>query len=183
MAKSKLITVTQLKKELKELSKEELITLISELSKSSSQAKEFLSIRFASPESEKEIQEQYKQKIEHEFYPKRGYGRLNLRVAKKAISDFKKVSSNKVLEIDLMLFYVENGVSFTRDYGDINENFYSSMEGMFYDIVEVINSSDEEIYEMFAGRLKRVVEKSIDGWGFQDTLGEYYYMLKWVDEV
>lgn len=30
-----------------------------------------------------------------------------------------------------MLFYVEQGVEFTNEYGDINEQFYISMEDMY----------------------------------------------------
>ena len=37
-----------------------------------------------------------------------------------------------------MLHYVENGVQFTDFYGDIGENFYTSMENMFDDAVEYI---------------------------------------------
>ena len=57
-------------------------------------------------------------------------------VAKKAISDFKKLSDSPLNNADIMLHYVENGVQFTDAYGDIDERFYTSMENMFDDAVK-----------------------------------------------
>lgn len=55
----------------------------------------------------------YKNIITHEFFPNRGFGKARLSVAKKAISDFKKLSDFPLNNADIMLHYVENGVQFT----------------------------------------------------------------------
>jgi hypothetical protein len=52
-------------------------------------------------------------------------------VARKAVSDYKKVSASKFGLADVMLYYVEMGVQFTNAYGDIDEAFYNSMESMY----------------------------------------------------
>ena len=119
MAKEKLITNSQLKKLLQDLDRDEYIYLITEIVQACPQAREFLTMKFADNENINEVLEKYKQKVADEFFPKRGYGGLNLREAKKAISDFKKICSDKSMIIDLMLFYVENCVAFTNRYGDI----------------------------------------------------------------
>jgi hypothetical protein len=36
--------------------------------------------------------------------------------------------------IDLMLTYVENGTQFTREFGDINEAYYNSLESVLHEM-------------------------------------------------
>jgi hypothetical protein len=45
---------------------------------------------------------------------------------KKAVSDFERVSKEPKNFADLMISYVEFGVDFTNDYGDIDEQFYNN---------------------------------------------------------
>jgi len=182
MAKGKLITLRELKAELKNLTNEELISLVTDLTKACPQAKQFLTIKFVAKDSIESVLEHYKQKVEHEFYPKRGHGRLSLSTAKKAISDFNKISPDKNFEIDIMLFYVENCVSFSEDYGDISESFYLSAESMFEKVVKMVNSCGEETYNKFSERLKRAAETASHGWGFNDSMMHIYYDLNWVDD-
>jgi len=72
-----------------------------------------------------------------------------------------------------MLFYVEMGVKFINDYGDIKESFYSSGESTYEKAVELIVES--EMQEMFEGRCRRIVkEASGSGYGFYDELSYIY---------
>ena len=112
MAKAKLITDAQIKKAIKDCERDECVEIILEVVQSCPQARELLTLKFT--ENQNDILEKYKQKVKYEFYPPRGFGRLNLREAKKAISDFKKLCPDKNMVIDLMLFYVENCVEFTN---------------------------------------------------------------------
>ena len=176
MAKEKLITNAQIKKAVKDCERDECIELILEIAQSCPQAREFLTLRFT--ENQDDILEKYKQKVKHEFFPSRGFGRLNLREAKKAISDFKKLCADKNMVIDLMLFYVENCVEFTNDYGDISEAFYNSAESVYSQVVEEVNIAGISAYQKFANRLEAVVKNTSGiGWGFHDCLQEIYNEL------
>ena len=182
MAKEKLITNAQLKKVLSDLERDEYIYLITEIAQACPQAREFLTVKFADNENTNEILEKYKEKVKYEFFPKRGFGRLNLREAKKAISDFKKICSDKSMAIDLMLFYVENCVKFTDSYGDISESFYNSAVSVYGQVIKVINSGSIELYEIFADRLKYAAENACHGWGFYDDMISLYYEIVWVED-
>lgn len=72
----------------------------------------------------------YRDKVYEAFYPKRRFD-YNLKQGKQAISDFKKLAPSAESLVDLMLFYVETGIEFTNDFGDINEVCYSSLESTF----------------------------------------------------
>jgi len=182
MAKDKLITNAQLKKLIKDLERDEYIYLITEIAQACPQAREFLTVKFSDGENTNEILEKYKQRVAHEFFPARGYGRLNLREAKKAISDFKKICSDKVMILDLMLFYIENGNKFTDAYGDINESFYNSAYSVYSQVIKEINSGDIELYNIFADRLKSAAENACQGYGFYDDMTALYYELVWLED-
>ncbi|MCJ8281109.1 MAG: DUF6155 family protein [Rivularia sp. ALOHA_DT_140] len=166
------ITVSNLKKYLNNCSSEELVNEIAELFKAFPAVKEYYQIKLY-PQSEEQIITEYKKKIENEFFPSRGFGKARLSIAKKAISEYKKVSKQPLGLIDIMLFYVEQGVKFTKTYGDIDENFYMSMEGMYEKALESIN--EYGFKETFQKRCKKIVEiTSGTGWGFHDTLCDIY---------
>ena len=162
------LTLTTLKQHLKSASKEDLIDDIAELYKKITGVKDFYQLKLSSPD-ETQVISKYKQTIENQFFPKRGYGEAKLSVAKKAISDYKKVSVSALGVIDLMLFYVEQGVKFTNAYGDINEGFYNSMEGMYEKTIELILKYKQE--SIFKDRCKKITKDSSGiGWGFSDAL-------------
>jgi hypothetical protein len=100
------ITLNQLKQYLKKCSQEELITDVAELFKRFPSVKEYYQIKLY-PQAETEVLTKYKKIIEDEFFPTRGFGKARLSIAKKAISDYRKVCNNEVDIIDIMLFYVE----------------------------------------------------------------------------
>jgi hypothetical protein len=85
--------------------------------------KEYYQIRLSDDDG---VLQKYKAIIEHEFFPvsDRKDPPARLSVAKKAITDYKKLTDSQVNIADIMVFYVETGVRFTNEYGDINEAFY-----------------------------------------------------------
>jgi len=174
-----MITTAQVKNALAKYAHGELITLVAEIAKACPQANDFLAVKFADEDGVGEILKRHKQKIRNEFFPPRGFGKLNLREAKKAISDFKKICPDKTLEIELMLFYVENCVEFTAEFGDISETFYNSAESVYGQVVKAINCEGEIMYDKFAERLQNAAENACEGWGFRDALMDIYYGLNW----
>jgi Family of unknown function (DUF6155) len=165
-------TITTLKKYLENCSKQELTNDILELFKKYDSIKEYYQLKI-SPQSETEIIAKYKKAIEDKFFPARGFGKAQLSIAKKAISEYQKVSNSPANIIDIMLFYVEQGVKFTNAYGDIDEPFYNSMESMYEKTIELIVKC--QMQDVFRSRCRRIVENTSDiGWGFHDTLGDLY---------
>ena len=150
--------------------KDQLIALLGDLYKQHKAVREYLDF-FVKP-NETALFGAHHERVLRAFYPKRGDD-YNLRVAKRAISDFRKYGPAPHLLADLMLFYVECGVRYTNDYGDINENFYLSLEHMYADTLELLQR--EELLPRFAPRLAKVVTDTDGiGWGFHDALAETY---------
>ena len=164
------MSLTKLKKELQQLEKPQLIALIGELYKNQKSVKEYLDFYFEPNEAD--LLPAYRERVLRAFYPKRGYD-YNLRVGKAAISDLRKLGVSAQALADLMLYYVECGIRFTNDYGDINESFYLSLEGMYEQALALMQQ--EKLLPYFAERCRRAVtDTSGIGWGFHDTLAELY---------
>ncbi len=163
------------KKVLKDLlqtyDKKQLIGLVTELYNKNKAVKEFLDY-YINPD-EKEALKNFKVKVKEAFYPSRG-DRIILSMGKKAISDFRQLKPSTELLIDLMMYYVETGVQCTCDFGDINESFYLSIEGVYGSVMKLIRSNKLE--EAFKDRAFECVRKTENcGWGFHDTLGDLCY--------
>ena len=72
-----------------------------------------------------------------------------------------------------MLYYVECGVQFTNDYGDIGGAFYDSIGAMFDDVCKYINK--ESIESLFKDRCETIVNNTKHiGWNFHDSLKASY---------
>ena len=54
---------------------------------------------------------------------------------------FKKISKKPEHLLELMVFYVEQGMEIGEEYGDMYEAFYSSMELMFEHVIKMLNDN------------------------------------------
>ena len=160
----------EVKKELDKLDKSELLKHIAELYKKFKPVKEYYDF-YLNP-VEDSFLEKYKERVRSGFYPKRGFD-LKLSISRKAINDFKKLGASNESLANLLLYYVECGVEFTSEYGDIDENFYISVENTYAASLELM--SKEGILDKFQDRALAIVEKTRHmGWGFYDGLLDTY---------
>ena len=163
---------TELGRFLRQLPHEQLVTQVLDLRASFPQVRDYYEAKVR-PASDEAVREKYRRIVENEFFPARGFGKARLAVARKAVTDYKKLTASVDGVADLMLFYVETGVRFTNAYGDIDEPFYLSMERMYASALDWIRK--HRLEEQFRDRCARIVDDTRDiGWGFHDALGEAY---------
>ena len=176
MSKKKSLTWSQVKAKLSGVSHQELLDIIRDLYKLNPDNKVLLSshLNIGDPQN---LSEPYRRKIRNEFNPDRGFPKLNVKTARKALNDFKKASADPKAVADLMIYYVEQGVQCTLQYGDIDERFYSSLESVFTDAIKLITKTgDAGIIAEFHPRLEQIVwDTSGVGWGFHDYLDHIFY--------
>ena len=172
--KTKPPTWTDLKKVVNELSHSQMVSLIRDLYRLSKSNSDFLHTRFSMG---KDPIGPYKEIIKYSMYPDiMERETVNISRAKKAISEYSKATDDLKSKIDLMIFFVECGNRFTLDYGDIYEEFYSSLCRMYYKSAENVLSLPEHEQKEFRQRLKKIMESSSGmGWGYHDDLCDTYY--------
>lgn len=176
------VKVSDLKKQLKDYDQKDLIQLISELYKNSKEVQSYMDVVLRGNDAVDELFTQTEKKIKDEFFPDRGYGKLRLSQAKKAISEFKKMTGNEFKTMELMLYYVEQGVDFINSFGDIDEKLYNSMISV-YEKVTSACAREEDYYRAFADRLTQIVTATEGiGWGFHDDLAYLYFDMGYSEE-
>lgn len=166
------MTIKKLREHFQKQEQESLLDEILTLYKTFDAVKEYYDSRLG-PTATHDISQRYKKVLEEQFCPKKGFPELKYSVARKAISDFKKVSSNYLDVLDLQLTYVEYGVKCTLDYGDIDERFYNSMESMFE---KTLKDMDEYgVLKTFQKRCLNIhTQTQWMGWGFGDAIESLY---------
>ncbi|SHI19204.1 hypothetical protein [Desulfosporosinus lacus] len=87
-----LLTLTQLKQKLNELSKEEAIEFFLETLRGDKEVRTFVSIKLQGEKAVLEIIKEYKEKIRKEFDPPRGSPKLRVATVKTAIADINKIA-------------------------------------------------------------------------------------------
>ncbi|NGZ08055.1 MAG: hypothetical protein CV088_01550 [Nitrospira sp. LK70] len=160
-------------------SKAALLALIKDLYNASSGNRNFLDARVQVEVGTGTAIEKYRRVIIEQFYPLRGFGKLKLTEARKAIRDYRRATGDLAGTIDLMLTYVENGTRFTRDFGDINGAYYNSLESVLREMTQLLRKEEPALYPRFRERIQDL-EAHADsiGWGYGDALRDHVRLLE-----
>ena len=162
---------SELRKTLAHWEPPELIDLVKELYDAAPANRDFLHARLVANADDDSVLLPYRERITTQFYPKRGFGKLNLAEARKAIRDYQKATGNVTGTIELMLTYVEHGTAFTREYGVINKTFYDSLESVLREMVSLLLQEGPERYPRFRDRLEQLATNTLHiGWGYGDCV-------------
>lgn len=169
---SKKPSLTELRQYLKVRSQAELVEEIVELFRRMPAVKDYYQAKLT-PQAESQVLDKYQKIIRDEFFPDRGLGKGRLSIARQAVNDYKRVAVHPASVADIMLFYVEQGVKFTTEYGDIDDPFYHSMESMYKKALAWIVKYGLD--DGFKRRCRRIVTDTSEmGWGFHDVLTDLY---------
>ena len=159
----------KIKTRLEKQSRKDLLNQLKDIYELDDKNSRFLEARFLTTKSSLAP---YKKIISRALYPDVfDHETVSLATARKAISDFKKASGDITGLLELMVFYVEQGNDFTLEYGDMDEQFYSSLESMFDGVIKLLLKSDQKLVDLFLPRLQTIVKKANGmGWGYYDYI-------------
>jgi len=158
-----------------------LLALVKDLYDSSAVNRDFIHARCEGAGGGGAVLETYRRKIIGQFFSKSfiGNGPLKLGEARKAIRDYRKATGNLAGTVELLMTYVENGTEFTRQYGDINERFYNSLESALDELAGLLRGKARETYPEVSERLATLEMKAGGiGWGYGDRVFEVVEDLK-----
>ncbi len=160
-------------------SKPALVELVKDLYDASSGTRDFPHARVQAEVGDGTAVERYRRTIVEQFFPPRGFGKLKLAEARKAIRDYRRATGHLAGTIDLMLTYVESGTQFTREFGDINEAYYNSLESVLHEMTQLLRKEDPSLYPEFRERIQRLGDHADHiGWGYGDYLRDQVYLLE-----
>ena len=156
-----------------------LLALVKDLYDAAAGNRDFIQARCQAKDGGGGVLENYRSKIVEQFFPKRGEAKLKLGEARKAIRDYRKATGHIPGTAELLMSYVENGVKFTNEYGDIDERFYSSVESALSELATLLRGPSRELYPQFRERLAKIEQETGGiGWGFHDFITDAVGRLK-----
>ena len=156
-----------------------LLALVKDLYAASDVGRDLVNARCQPAESTEAILEKYRRKIVEQFFPARGFGKLKLGEARQAIRDYRKATGNVEGTAELLMTYVENGADFTRQFGDIDERFYNSIESALTEVAALLRGEARSMYPQLADRLAKTEQMAGDvGWGFGDFVSDAVAQLR-----
>lgn len=168
----KMVESKELKLYLKSKSQDELIKQIIELFTRVDQVKDFYSIRLNPELNDVPIQQKYKEEIRNAIIPQseRDFRNTpNLERAEKIISEYKRVAASNSGVIEIYLYYVQTVIDFINEFGDIDEDFYESMEIKFEESLKLIIKDGLE--DIFKEDCQRIIDEAEGiGYGSFDEL-------------
>ena len=156
-----------------------LLALVKDLYEVAGANRDFIHARCQAEKSGGEALDVYRKKIVEQFFPTQGFGKLKLGEARKAIRDYRKATGNVSGVAELLMTYVENGTEFTREFGDIDERFYNSLESALAELATLLRGEAHGMYSQFADRLARLKKMARGiGWGFGDFVEDLALQLE-----
>lgn len=155
---------------LKDLEIEELREVVVEFCKLSPKNRQFLELYLQGSASPEPVVEDAKKAIYGALYG-RGLPKLDLRTARKAVTEYSKVLKEYPRHAaELMLYYTELGTEITDEYGDLYEGFYHSMVAMFERFCSAVKRHPSW-YPDFSRRIDRLEQTTrYMGWGYGDDI-------------
>lgn len=165
---------TALKKELQNLTKEQLIEQVLDLYSNNKAVKTFYDF-YLNPTNEKELLEKCKKVIRKEFdveNPQRA--NLKFSVAKKAISELKALKVAPEILADAMLYLAECACEFTAEWGDMDEPYYIAAWNNYKAALKFI--AQHNLLDNFKLRAEQCEQWASNcGYGFADDIDDVYY--------
>ncbi len=172
---SKAPTWTRIKKELTGYDSSDLLEVIKSLYDLSKQNQALLMGLVDQEASLEAMKAPVLKAIARAFNPPRGFPSFKPAEAKRAVHQFAKIAPQHD-RLEMMLHFVQNGIWATKQYGDINEAFYISLEDMWEVALELILQFQEPQAELPG--LKTILKSAQGfGWGFTDQMNDLFALF------
>lgn len=175
-------TVPQLKKQLNDLDRGQLISLISDLYKVNKSAKEMLNIQLQGSTFEDQIYEEYKEKMVKIIYPKRWtiHDRVGFQAKKlkDLIAEFKRLKPSTRNIILLEMLFILGGIEYANAIRFIDKAFCNHLNSMYSSITTtLIKQDDHDLFEEFKADLATFIGETDWGVGVAESFNDSYMDL------
>lgn len=128
--------LSDLKKELKSLNKDELSEIICDLYKSNKAVKDFL--HYHLNQSNEKLIDRNKVLIKKAINPESR--KLRLAKARKILSDFKKIGAAPEAQAELMFYYLDQGLIYAAGLKQVNDTMMKSILSVFVSLIKLIKA-------------------------------------------
>ena len=166
-------TWTDIRRKLGQTDTDYVIGIVKALFDFSKENRTFLASRLFPETDWSALLEKYRKQVREAVFPDPPR-QIRLGDARKAISAYKKATSDLAGTAELMLVFVESGTECASSYGVDYESFYNSLISMLNNLLDVLcDEHNRGLLERFRERVYALEEKASDtGWGYADSVSE-----------
>jgi hypothetical protein len=164
---------TDIRRKLAHTDMDYVIGVVKALFDFSKENRTFLASRLFPETDWSALLEKYREQVKDAVFPDPPR-RIRLGDARKAISAYRRSTSDLAGTAELMLAYVESGTDCGRTYGVDYESFYHSLESMLDELLEILcDERNRQLFERLRERLRDLEQRASDiGWGYGDYVSE-----------
>jgi hypothetical protein len=164
-------TWTDIRRKLGQTDMDYVIGIVKALFDFSKENRTFLASRLYPETDWSPLLEKYRKQVSDAVFPDPPR-QIRLGDARKAISAYKKATSDLAGTAELMLVYVESGTDCASSYGVDYESFYDSLISMMDDLLELLcDERNRRLLERLRERVLDLYRKADGiGWGYHDYL-------------
>ena len=167
---------TKVKGSLEACSKSELIELLVDLHNISEEARLFFTGRFVqSSVALKPYLSKLKKALSADPMSNED---IDWAAADRVVGNYRIASGNHDGLAKLLITYVYEANEFTLEYGDIDDEYYVSVEDRFQQLVDhlLLMEQQGEPIASYVKELEEIVDSTSDiGWGYHDALGDMFH--------
>lgn len=176
----KALTQTALKKRLRALEKEELVTLLCQLYGENKAVKDRLNASFQGESYVAELVSDYRHKIHKVMFPKNILRGGDYKAAKKLLADFKERCTDQEAQAKVHLQFAMDGTQFTEYFGDMSLAYYKAVLDSYQFVVDVAQTH-EAFFESTKEELSYIERAGQDiGWGFAEGVMDIFCQIAWL---
>lgn len=159
------LTKAQLKKKLKEMTREELEGFVIELY-SSKVAREVINGKLGGEEYLAWLIKEYKAELDKVVFDP---VKFSLREAKAIVKTFNEECDDPASQADIELYFAESLIDFSNTYGDMEKPFYDALCKAVENAVAIVDKNPA-LAEKFYFRLQEDARRVMFGWGVEEEL-------------
>lgn len=169
-------TWSRIEAKLSRLTKAELIDLLRDLAELDPGARRYLVARVVATTPAAKAKP-FRTLIRRAFDPNAAASGPDLDAAVRALAEFSRTGAGLAETIDLMLFFVETGIVWSRTYGSMYAALADSLIAVYGDAVDALSDmTDSAVRKTMDFRLARIVDEAGNtGWGLQENMMALYY--------
>ncbi len=179
ISSKKKLSAAHLRKLLKTYSQTELIELLTEVMKQSTETSLFLSQHLIGEASLDPYVQEFKQQLHRIFFPTDREPNFRLPEVRRMIAQFEKRINSSRHTVDVRLYYVELMIEYLETFrSDSYASYCGSAESMFESVITLLNQEEtDQLYHLFKIRFFNILETANNIYDLESNLYKIYNEL------
>lgn len=181
--RSAILSVSELRKRLAKLEKEDIIELMAETLKAHKDVRAVLTVKLLGESAVAGMLKAYQEQVDKQFFPKKGRAPQRVTVIEQLVASMNELGLGTPYPFQFLVGIVESAVRYLEENGDMDEDMCLLIGDYYEEIVQLLNAEEADVlFRQYQARLEAAIRKAKGNQGDMYFLfKQSYSQLKWVD--